>query len=139
MSSFGGGTYYPNNSFYGFWDNDGNIYVTDMTGQKKIGVTYARYNQIEKALGEAVQKAEGYLKLLEEHNIIKKELTPDEKISALAAQVEQLTNVVTALVATKQDATVIDVAPVPMQSEKEGKTNAEFVATGRSSQGFVAS
>lgn len=131
------GGYYQPNSFYGFWDNEGYIVASDYTGSKRIGVTLNKYNQLEKIANEAMEKAEGYLKMLEEHGIIQKELTPDEKINALSGQVEQLTQLVQKLVAggnNKQEVITPEVLP-PM---KRGNGENEFIADCRNGESFIA-
>lgn len=130
------GMYYPPNSFYGFWDNEGNIFVDDYSGRKKIGVTLNKYNQIEKIANDAVEKAEGYLKMLEEHGIIKKELTPEEKISALSGQVEQLTQLVQQLV-TKNNGNREVINPEVLPPMKRGNEN-EFIADCGNGETYIA-
>lgn len=96
--------YYPS-QFYGYVDNEGNIFVLDGMGDKRIGVSVKKYNQLEKMANDLMAKAENYQQQLIEHGIIQKELTPDEKITALSGQVEQLTALVAQLVADKQPQT----------------------------------
>lgn len=96
------GNWYNPNCFYAFFDNDGNIIASDYSGQKKVGVTLAKYNQMEKMANEAIGKAESYFKTLEENGLIQRELTADEKISALSGQVDQLTQLVAQLVGKEQ-------------------------------------
>lgn len=92
------GNWYNANDFSAFFDNNGNIFTYDYSGQKKVGVTLAKYNQLEKIANEAMGKAEAYFKTLEEHGLIQRELTADEKITALSGQVDQLTQLVAQLV-----------------------------------------
>lgn len=92
------GSWYNQNGFFAFFDNEGYIVASDYSGQKKVGVTLAKYNQMEKMANEAMGKAEAYYKTLEEHGLIQREMTADEKISMLSGQVEQLTNLVSQLV-----------------------------------------
>lgn len=105
--------YYPS-QFYGYVDNEGNIFVLDGMGDKRIGVSVKKYNQLEKMANELMAKAEDYQQQLIEHGIIQKELTPDEKISALSGQVEQLTALVAQLVSEKQHQT----SPKPEKGKK---------------------
>lgn len=91
------GNWYPQ-GFWAFFDNEGFIVGSDYSGEKRVGVTLAKYNQMEKIANEAMGKAESYFKTLEEHGLIQRELTQDEKISTLSCQVEQLTQLVAQLV-----------------------------------------
>lgn len=78
--------------FWCYFDNEGYIVMQEVTGQfKRIGVSLQKYQQTEKIATEAVEKAEGYLKTLEEHGLIQRELTADEKLAVLSTQVETLT------------------------------------------------
>lgn len=89
--------------FFAFFDNEGFIVASDYSGQKKVGVTLAKYNHMEKMANEAIGKAEAYFKTLEEHGLIQHEMTADEKISMLSGQVEQLTNLVSQLVGKEKE------------------------------------
>lgn len=83
------------NQFWCYFDNDGYIVAQELTGQfKRIGVGLQKYNQTEKQCLEALDKAEEYRKILVEHDLIKKELTPDERLAALSTQVDTLTKLV---------------------------------------------
>lgn len=97
------GNWYNQQGFFAFFDNEGYIVASDYSGQKKVGVTLAKYNQMEKMANETMGKAEAYFKTLEEHGLIQHELTADEKISMLSGQVEQLTNLVSQLVGKEKE------------------------------------
>lgn len=97
------GNWYNPQGFYAYFDNDGYIVAADYSGQKKVGVTLAKYNQIEKMANEAIGKAEAYYKTLEEHDLIQRELTADEKINMLSGQMEQLTSLVYQLVGKEKE------------------------------------
>lgn len=98
------GNWFNQQGFFAFFDNEGNIIASDYSGQKKVGVTLAKYNQLEKIANEAMGKAEGYYKMLEENGLIQRELTAEEKISALSGQVDQLTQLVAKLIGKEQAA-----------------------------------
>lgn len=118
------GSWYNPQGFFAFFDNEGFIVASDYTGQKKVGVTLAKYNQMEKMANEAMGKAEAYYKTLEENDLIEHELTADEKISMLSGQVEQLTQLVTQLVGKEQQAQSRKKAVTPEISPPEkGKGN----------------
>lgn len=89
-------TWTTQQQFWCYVDQQGQIVATDITGNRIIGVTMEKYNQIESAANEALSKAEGYYKILEENGLVKKQLTPEEQIAALAEQVRVLTELVTA-------------------------------------------
>lgn len=95
------GNWYNPNGFWAFFDNDGNIVASDYSGERRVGVTLAKFNKMEKLANETMgiaeqhkAKEEEYRAILEEKGIIPKELTPDEKIAALSDQVNQLTQIV---------------------------------------------
>lgn len=96
------GNWFNQQGFFAFFDNEGNIIASDYSGQKRVGVTLAKYNQLEKIANEAMGKAENYFKMLEDNGLIQRELTPDEKISALSGQVDQLTQMVAQLIGKEQ-------------------------------------
>lgn len=97
------GNWYNPQGFYAYFDNEGYIVASDYSGQKKVGVTLAKYNQIEKMANEAIGKAEAYYKTLEENGLIQHELTADERIGVLSGQVEQLTQLVYQLVGKEKE------------------------------------
>lgn len=89
-------TWTTHSQFWAMVDQQGQIIATDITGSRVVGVVLDKYRAMEKAAAEAVEKAEGYYKTLEEHGLIKRELTQEEQIAALTAQVQALTEIVTA-------------------------------------------
>lgn len=94
--------------FWVFFDDQGNIVTHEVGGGKVIGVSSDKYKQVEEGLQAAVVKAEechakaeenqakadGYYKMLVDAGVIKRELTSDEKIEALANQVGELAKLV---------------------------------------------
>lgn len=103
------GNWYNPQGFFAYFDNEGFIVGADSFNQKRVGVTLAKYNQMEKmaneAMGAAEQhkaKEEEYKQILIEKGWFKPELTQDEKIEALSGQVDQLTQLVAELVKKEQ-------------------------------------
>lgn len=103
------GNWYNPQGFWAFFDNEGFIIGSDGMSQKRVGVTLAKFNQMEKvaneALGAAEQhkaKEEEYKQILIEKKWLKPELTDAEKIEALSGQVDQLTQLVAELVKKDQ-------------------------------------
>ena len=89
-------TWTTQSQFWAMVDQQGQIIATDITGSRVVGVVLDKYRSMEKAAADAVEKAEGYYKTLEENGLIKRELTQEEQIAALTAQVQALTELVTA-------------------------------------------
>ena len=90
-----------------FWaciDGQGQILVTDVSGSRVIGVALDKYKQMETAANDAVTKAEEYFKMLEEHGLITKPLTPEEQIAALTQQVANPTELVTKQMSAPKEA-----------------------------------
>lgn len=103
------GNWYNPQGFFAFFDNEGFIVGADSFNQKRVGVTLAKYNQMEKMANEAMgvaeqhkAKEEEYKQILIEKGWIPQELTQDEKISVLSSQVDQLTQLVSQLVSKEQ-------------------------------------
>lgn len=103
------GNWFNQQVFPCFFDNEGFIVASDYSGQKRVGVTLAKYNKMEKLANETMgiaeehkAKEEEYKQILIEKGWIKPELTPDEKIGALSEQVDQLTKLVSQLVNKEQ-------------------------------------
>lgn len=88
-------TWTTQSQFWAMIDSQGNVIMTDIAGSRVVGVSLDRYRAMEQAASEALSKAEEYQKMLEEHGLIKKELTPEEQIAALSEQVRMLTEIVT--------------------------------------------
>lgn len=133
MNGFGYG-----NQFYAYVDNEGFIIATDYTGQKKIGVTLGKFNNMEKMANEAISKAEGYYKTLVDHGLIERELTQDEKISALTEQVQTLTMLMEKLVIDKNVNNNANETPdkqTPVARDKDDKS----VSNSGNGKGFIAS
>lgn len=95
------GNWYNQQGFWAFFDNEGNIIASDYTGEKRVGVTLAKYNKMEKMANEAMGAAEQhkakedeYRNILIEKGLLKPELSDSERIEMLSNQVEQLANIV---------------------------------------------
>lgn len=111
----------------GFWasfDNEGFIIGSDGFNQKRVGVTLAKFNQMEKMANEAIgaaeqhkAKEEEYKQILIEKELLKPELTQDEKIEALSGQVAQLVQIVNQL-AEAQSRKSKAITPEIMPDEK---------------------
>lgn len=91
MAGYGGG--YPN-SFWCWFDNEGYIVAQDLTGFKRIGVGLQKYNQAEKIANDATEKAAKYYQMCLEHDLIPKEISPEERLATLSTQVDTLTKLV---------------------------------------------
>lgn len=92
MPNYGWGN---TNQFWCSFDSEGYIVAQEFTGQfKRIGVSLQKFQQTEKIASEAMDKAEGYLKTLEEHGLVQRELTSDEKLAVLSTQMDALTRLV---------------------------------------------
>lgn len=103
------GSWYNPQGFWAFFDSEGNIIASDYSGDKRVGVTLAKFNRMEKmaneALGAAEQhkaKEEEYKQILIEKDWLKPEMTPEQQIEALSGQVEQLTQIVRQLAEKEQ-------------------------------------
>lgn len=131
------------NQFWGYVDNSGYVVATDYTGSKRIGVTVNKYKELESALTEALDKAEKYYKQLESAGLVQKELTADEKISALTSQVgaltklvEQQSQIITSIMDKKESGKpVIDTEII---TQSGGSENVGHIAHCESSQSFFA-
>lgn len=73
--------------FYGFFDGKGGIYVQDMNGQRQVGVSVERYQEMERVANEAVAKAEDYHKQLVDAGLIQPKRSPEEQLADLTGQV----------------------------------------------------
>lgn len=73
--------------FYGFFDGKGGIYVQDMQGQRQVGVSVERYQEMERVANEAVAKAEDYHKQLVDAGLIQPRRSPEEQLADLTGQV----------------------------------------------------
>lgn len=126
--------------FWCFIDRNGNILTTSMTGQECLGVTWQKYSQLEKTAAEAVTKAEEYYKILDEHHLIKRELTTDEKLAALTEQMGSMAKILeqqTAIINKLSGATTDDAQSVkpPPPAKSQSVITPEIIAPDQISAG----
>lgn len=139
------------NQFWAYYDSEGYIVTTDFSGAKqRIGVTLGKYgqleqkyNQLEKDSEATMSKAQEYLEELYQHGIRQRELTPDEKISALTEQVAKLTAYVGQLTGNNPmtpdcGASQKQVITPEIVTPNRGNNN-EFINSGQSGSNFIAS
>lgn len=81
-------------SFYAYMDNNGNIVSQTMQGNQVVGVSVARYKQLEQLAEEATNKAENYKKQLVDAGLIQEPLSEQEQIAQLTEQVANLTTLI---------------------------------------------
>ena len=74
-----------------FTDSNGDIQAQNYQGLQKVGVTVEKYTQLEKLLGETINKAEEYKNLLIEHKIITLPPSQEEQIANLTSIVSKQT------------------------------------------------
>lgn len=97
-------------------DQSGQIVAQTFQGSQIVGVSVAKYQEMQKIAEEATAKAEGYYKQLVDAGLITPKLTPEEQIAALTAQVAQLAQQNAAL--TQQVQGVMDVFAEPKKEAK---------------------
>lgn len=150
--------HYPQ-PFSGYVNNDGFIVKMDYDGDRRIGVTLAKFQDIDAKFKEADKlagdviaendelkaKIGKYEAILIEHKLLEPELTPDEKIAALTSRVDQLVSIVERLLpaqgqngdTTAQKQNIV-VTPEIVSTHGNGGSHAEFVANRGDSKGFIA-
>lgn len=81
-------------NFYAYIDNNGNIISQTFQGNQVVGVTTAKYKQLEQLATEATDKAESYKKQLIDAGLLVEPLSEKEQIAQLSQQVAQLTQII---------------------------------------------
>lgn len=135
------------NMFYAFFDSEGYIIANEWNGNKRIGVSLGKFNNMEKAANAAIEKAKAYREMLEERGILQKEMTPEERMAALSEQmqalasiVEQQSQIINSLKQESKGGVVVPEVIPPQQQgmKKEGGANGGSANNPGSSAGFIA-
>lgn len=135
--------------FWCYIDQEGYVVATDFQGAQRIGVTLKKFKDTESLATKAVEKAEGYAKILEENGLLKKELSQEEQIATLSQQVNALTELMNrqaqmlqTIAAGKGENPPAPKTPETIEttsrSPGEGKSG-QFIASSGSGQSFLAS